>query len=128
MVAFGVARILIADDNPRVRALLRHTFAAEDYDVADASNGDEAVIRVAAHRPVVAILDVEMPGRSGLDVCRAIRADPQLEGTGIVVISANSSEDAAMAAGADAFMAKPFSPTGLVAVVAELIDRRRTAR
>ncbi len=121
-----MTRILIADDDSRLRALLRCVFAAEDYDVAEAVDGDEAVTQVAAHRPAVAILDVQMPGRTGLAVCRAIRADPQLEGTGVVVISANSSEEAAMAAGADAFVAKPFSPARLLAVVVDLVAGQHT--
>ncbi len=51
MLGFGMARILIADDDSRLRALLRCVFAAEDYDVAEAVDGDEAVTQVAAHRP-----------------------------------------------------------------------------
>ncbi len=68
----------------------------------------------------MAILDVQMPGRSGLDVCRTVRADPQLRGIGVVIVSATAVPDDAERAGADAFLPKPFSPLRLLAVVGEL--------
>jgi CheY-like chemotaxis protein len=69
-----------------------------------------------------------MPGMSGLEVCRQIRADPCIDDVGIVIVSANASEEEARAAGADAFIAKPFSPRGLGEVVRELTRGRPAGR
>ena len=115
--------ILIADDSPPMRTLLRATLGTGAHDVVEARDGDEALALLAAHRPAVAVLDVTMPGRTGLDVCREVRADPTLARMGVVVISANgldSDARAAYAAGADRFLAKPFSPRQLLETVAKL--------
>jgi len=76
-----------------------------------AADGDEALTAIRAHRPAVAILDVMMPGPSGLEVCRAVRADPSLVGTRVIISSANATEADAVSAGADAFIPKPFLPS-----------------
>ena len=118
-----MASILIADDSPPMRTLLRATLGAGDHDVVEARDGDEALALLAVHRPVVAVLDVTMPGRSGLQVCSAVRADPALATRGLVVISANGLESdarAALAAGADRFLPKPFSPRKLLDTVTTL--------
>lgn len=115
-----MATVLIADDDARVRRLLRSTLDCGGYAVLEAADGDAAVAAVRAHRPAVAVLDVQMPGRSGLDVCRALRADPDLAGTGVVIVSADATADDAERAGADAFLPKPFSPLRLLAAIDEL--------
>jgi CheY-like chemotaxis protein len=125
-----MSKVLIADDSPSMRTLLRMTLRGGDFDVVEARDGDEAVALLATHRPTVAILDVNMPGRTGLEVCRAVRADPGLARTGVVVISANGLESdarAALAAGADQFLSKPFSPRQLIDAVARLAIGRPAA-
>ena len=129
-----MVRILIADDSPPMRTLLRVTLHGGDHDVVEAKDGDEALALLAEHRPSVAVLDVTMPGRSGLDVCSAVRADPVLAPMGLVVISANALESdarAALAAGANQFLAKPFSPRELLDTVTRLaaeLDRTGSTR
>ena len=118
-----MASILIADDSPPMRTLLRVTLRSGDYEIVEARDGDEALALLAVHRPTVAVLDVTMPGRSGLEVCSAVRADPALAAMRLVVISANGLESdarAALAAGADQFLAKPFSPRQLLDTVTKL--------
>ena len=118
-----MARILIADDSPPMRTLLRVTLRSGEHDIVEAKDGDEALALLAEHRPTVAVLDVTMPGRTGLDVCSAVRADPALATMGLVVISANGLESdarAALAAGADRFLSKPFSPRRLLETVTTL--------
>ncbi len=116
-----MATILIADDDARIRLLLRSILRGEGHAVVEAADGEAALAAVRAHRPAVAVLDVQMPGRSGLDVCRALRADPQLRGIGVVIVSATATRDDAERAGADAFLPKPFSPLRPLAVVGELV-------
>lgn len=118
-----MARILIADDASEIRRLLRMVLALEGHEVVEAADGDEALALVRAHRPCVAILDVQMPGQSGLDVCRAVRADADLQAVGLIIASANGlPEDVelALSAGADRFVAKPFSPRRILEAIAAL--------
>lgn len=123
-----MATILIADDDAHIRQLLRLTLAGNEHEVLEAADGDAALAAVRAHRPTVAILDVQMPGLSGLEVCRLVRADPSFAGTRVMVVSANASEEQATVAGADVFLAKPFSPARLLAVLADLVARPSAPR
>ncbi len=119
--------VLIADDEPGIRLLLRMTLKGAGHEVLEARDGDEALDALRSHRPCVAILDVQMPGRSGLDVCRAVRADPALAHIGLVVVTANGQADdirAVYDAGADAYVAKPFAPSRILSVVAGLAARQ----
>ena len=119
-----MARILIADDSPRNRLLLRHALADAGHTLLEAPDGDTALAMAIAHRPHLAILDIEMPGRSGLEACRAIRRQPGLAGVRVIVNTGRglpSDAADARAAGADAFLAKPFRPAQLVAAVAALL-------
>ncbi len=112
--------ILVADDAPRLRQLVRCVLVG--HRVVEAGDGDEALRLFRSVRPDVAVLDVNMPGCTGLEVCREIRRDPLLGATVIIVLTANGlpeAEQAAYDAGADAFLTKPFSPR----ILCEVIDR-----
>ncbi len=109
--------ILIADDDSRIRLLLRTILRREGHRVVEAVDGDEALAAIREHRPTIAILDVLMPGRSGLEVCRAARADPSVADTRLIVVSANATEADALGAGADQFLAKPFLPSRILAAI-----------
>ena len=125
-----MTRVLIADDEPRIRLLLRLALAAGGYEVLEAADGEQAVVQLRAHRPAVAVLDVQMPHRSGLEVCRAIRADAATAGTGVVIATANGLDEdrrAGMDAGADRYLTKPYLPSQLLAIVAELAARAAAA-
>lgn len=114
--------ILIVDDEQHIRLLIEQTLEElldEDVDLYTAADGDEALAAIAAQRPALVFLDVMMPGRSGLDVCRAVRADPELAGAHIVLLTAKGqAQDRAegLAAGADEFLTKPFDPDALLAL------------
>jgi CheY-like chemotaxis protein len=122
-----MCRVLIADDSFPLRLLMRRVLLPLGHDVIEAPDGTQAWELLVQHRPDVAIVDIVMPGASGLDICRGVRSDPSLESTGVIVISANLSEDEALAAGADAFLGKPFRPHELVSAVASVADARRSA-
>ena len=114
--------ILVADDAPSVRKLLR-LILEPAHIVIEAGDGDQALRQLIDHRPDLAILDVAMPAKTGLEVCRQIRQDPRLSGTGVIVITANGTPNdraAALAAGADDFLPKPFSPGSIVRLVEEV--------
>ena len=122
------ATVLVCDNEEPLRALVRASLESEDYVVLDASDGDEALSLARAHRPDLILLDMMMPGRSGLDVLAELRAEEGLADTQVVMLTARTQltdRDAAAAAGADAFVAKPFSPGQLADLVAELVGSER---
>ena len=112
-------RVLVVDDDAGLRALLRTTFDVVDIDVAEADSAPEALRSVAARVPDVIVLDVSMPGMDGLALCRSLKQDRATGGIGVVLLtgSEQGTEAAARAAGADAFLRKPFSPLELLGVV-----------
>lgn len=116
--------ILVADDSMTILAMVSSRLARAGYDVVTATRGDEALRLVQANRPRLVLLDVEMPGLDGIEVARRIRADATLAGTAIVLLTSHAEESvvaAGMAAGADAYLTKPFSPQDLQTQVVQLI-------
>lgn len=109
--------ILIADDEPSLRLLVRVTIESAATRVIEAADGDQAWTLVQAERPAIALLDVQMPGRSGLELTRAIKADPSLGPIRVIMLTAKGQAtdlDAGRAAGADDYLVKPFSPLALL--------------
>jgi two-component system phosphate regulon response regulator PhoB len=118
--------LLVADDTPSVRKLFRMIFHS-GYRLVEAGDGQEALRQILAERPAVAILDVAMPELNGLDLCRAIRRDPRVASTAVIVITANggpADRAAALAAGADHFISKPFSPSAMYQLVESVVARQ----
>jgi ribonuclease P protein subunit RPR2 len=114
-------RLLLVDDDPGLLMLLRTTFEIVDLDVEEARNAAEADARIAANAPDVIVLDVAMPGMDGLSFCRSLKADPATGAIPVVILTgSDKGDDEARAAGADAFLQKPFSPLDLLAHVEEL--------
>jgi two-component system alkaline phosphatase synthesis response regulator PhoP len=118
--------ILIADDEPHIVELVRVTLEDDRVQVFEAGDGDTALIVSEAVGVDLVLLDVHLPDRSGLDVCRALRANPRLGGTRIIMLTAAAQqEDVArgLAAGADDYLTKPFSPVRLLTLVDRLLPR-----
>ena len=121
--ALGEPLILLADDEPNLRETVSFLLEMEGFHVALASDGVEALDRVRELRPAVVLLDAMMPRRDGFDVCRTIRADPELAGVCIVMLTALSQRtdrERALAAGADHFVTKPFDEDALLALLRDL--------
>jgi CheY-like chemotaxis protein len=118
--------VLICEDDPALREFLRVALDA-DFQVAETGDGLEAVEMTRRFRPDVVLLDVMLPGQSGLDALRQIRADPELKDTRVIVMTAFSDvqRSDAEAAGADRFLSKPFDPYELTQAVKELLARAR---
>jgi CheY-like chemotaxis protein len=111
-------KVLVVDDDPTVREVLSTLLAFEGCQVSEAMDGDEALEAARRLRPDVVLLDVMMPGRSGLEVCRALKGDGLTPR--VVMVSAKAGpedERAGLAAGADEYLRKPFSPLELLRVV-----------
>ncbi len=120
--------VLIADDDPDILTLIALTLERDGYDVAVARDGLAAVETARGHAPHLAVLDLMMPGIDGCEVTRRLRAEPATRSIPIVILTAVAEESqvaAALAAGADAYMKKPFSPRQLRAKTASLLLERR---
>ena len=119
-------KILIADDEPNIVISLEFLLKREGYEVVVAHNGAEALDRVRAERPDLAILDVMMPLRNGLEVCQDLRQDPEFKDLRIMMLTAKGRDtevSKGLALGADVYMTKPFATRDLLAKVKALIDR-----
>ena len=115
------ATILVCDDDPSLRELVRAVLG-ERYRFVEAADGTEALVIARELRPDLIVLDVMLPGLSGIEVLEALRADEELRETPVVVITAWShAEIEAQVAGADRFVSKPFDPDDLSAAVEELL-------
>jgi DNA-binding response OmpR family regulator len=116
--------VLIADDEANIVVSLEFLMKREGHRVSIARDGDAALAAIREHRPDLVLLDVMMPGRTGFEVCQAVRADESLAGVKILMLSAKGREtDLAKgsALGADAYMTKPFSTRELADKVKELL-------
>ncbi len=122
----GIRRtVIIADNEPSLRLLVHTTIGTDDYNVVEACNGDEAWSLIQEHRPSLVILDVRMPGRTGLDILHAIKSDPNLTGTRVILLTASAQESdirAGLVAGADSYLTKPFSPVDLLSRLDEALE------
>jgi len=119
--------ILIVDDEPNLRNLVHATIDSPVYQVIEACDGEEAWTLIKERKPDLVLLDLKMPRRSGLEVLMAIRADPELRGTQVMVLTSSDQQsdiDAGILAGADYYLTKPFSPADLIARVSEAIGQR----
>src|SRR5919199_1758540 len=117
-----ILRILLVDDDPALRTLLRTTFEVADVEVVETASAAEARRVIDETPPGVIVLDVHMPGKSGLEFCRELKDDPETRKIPIVLLtgSETGTDAAAQTAGADAFVRKPFSPLELLSVAERL--------
>lgn len=119
-------KILIADDEPDILEIIQFNLKAEGFEVVTAKNGDEAVEQARRHQPQLIILDVMMPGKTGIDVCHILRQQPEFKSTLIVFLSALSDESTELTGleiGADDYLTKPISPKILISKVHALFRR-----
>jgi DNA-binding response OmpR family regulator len=121
-------RVLVADDEDDIRGLVCVAVAKAGCTViASVADGAVALSTARSDLPDLAVLDVSMPGATGLEVCAALRADPATAGIRILLLSAGASLDdvaRGLAAGADAYLAKPFQVSALVGQVKALTARQ----
>jgi DNA-binding response OmpR family regulator len=120
MTAASSRLVLVVDDDEMIRRLVRTVLEADDFEVIEAKDGDEALVVVDDKRPAVVVLDVMMPGLNGVEVCQ------QLDHGAVKVIILTARDDAELAeqcmqAGADAFLTKPFSSIQLLDLVEDLL-------
>jgi len=119
----NIATLLVVDDEPQIRRVLRATLSSNGYDVIEAKNGQEAIEMAVRERPDLILLDVNMPDMSGLEACSKIRLS--FEGPIIMVTVRNSEQDkiVALDAGADDYVVKPFGMGELLARIRAALRR-----
>jgi len=114
--------VLIADDEPSIRETAGYILESEGYTVLLAANGEEAISLIRSRRPAAVLLDIEMPRKDGLAVCREVKADPSLRSTYIILLTARGQkkdEVEGLAAGADVYLTKPFDDEEILRRLAE---------
>jgi DNA-binding response OmpR family regulator len=124
-----VSHILIVEDDRDIAELIRHYLGRAGHSVEVVTSGADVLPRVAERRPDLLVLDLMLPGVSGLEICRALRADAAAADLPIIMVTARAEEAdriIGLDTGADDYLTKPFSPKELVARVAALL--RRAAR
>ena len=117
-------RILAVDDQEDNRRILRDLLTSAGYEVIEATTGEDAVISAEAHVPDLILMDIQLPGIDGYEATRRIKAKPALRPIPLFVVTSyalSGDETKALAAGANAYVSKPFSPRALRAKVREFL-------
>ncbi|HMN58926.1 MAG TPA: response regulator transcription factor [Anaerolinea sp.] len=121
-----MAKILIAEDEPDIRDLVKFTLTFAGHEVIAVTNGAEAVDAARIEMPDMVLMDVRMPRMTGYEACAAMKADPALKHIPVVFLSAKGQEaeiQVGLDAGAEEYLLKPFAPMELTARVGELLAR-----
>jgi two-component system KDP operon response regulator KdpE len=119
----SAGRILVVDDEPQIRRIMRSELTSAGYELEDAKTGEEALAKVRTFRPDLVLLDVNMPGMGGLAACRALRADTGVAIIMLTVLNTEAAKIEALDAGADDFVTKPFSMPELLARIRAALRR-----
>jgi two-component system phosphate regulon response regulator PhoB len=123
-------RVLVVEDEAPLVAMLRYNLEKEGFDVDEASNGEEALAKIAEQRPDVVLLDWMLPLVSGIEVCRQLRRAPATRTLPVIMLTARGEESdrvRGLDSGADDYVVKPFSPSELVARVRAVMRRAQPA-
>lgn len=120
------AKILVVDDDAFIRRPLEFLLSQEGFRPATAVDGEDCLRQLAEDRPDLIVLDVMMPGKSGLEVCAALRADPQLAQIPVILLSARAQEEdrrRGIEAGAQDYIVKPYVPAELIGRIRALVGQ-----
>jgi two-component system cell cycle response regulator DivK len=119
-------RILVVEDQPDSRQIIRDMLAGTDYEITEAENGEAALAAIAKQRPDLILMDIQLPIMDGYTATNQIKADPALRSIPIIAVTSYalaSEERRARAAGCDDFVTKPFSPRQLLGKIREYLPQ-----
>jgi two-component system cell cycle response regulator DivK len=117
-------RILVVDDQPDNRQIIRDLLAATDYELTEAEDGEQALAAVAKQRPDLILMDIQLPIMDGYEATRRIKADPASRSIPIIAVTSyalSGEEQKARAAGCDGYVTKPYSPRLLLTRIREFL-------
>jgi two-component system cell cycle response regulator DivK len=118
-------RILVVEDQPDNRRILRDLLTSADFEVIEAVDGEAGLAAAAAHRPDLILMDIQLPGIDGYEATRRLKGDAALRGVPVIAVTAHAlsgAENEARAAGCDTYISKPYSPRQLLAKVREYLS------
>jgi two-component system, OmpR family, alkaline phosphatase synthesis response regulator PhoP len=121
-----MSRILVAEDDPDIASLLGHYLQRAGFEADVVSSGRDVLPRIRKAPPDLLLLDIMLPGLDGLEVCRAVRSDPQTASIPIIMVTAKGEESdriVGLELGADDYITKPFSPNEVIARIRALLRR-----
>ena len=119
-------RILVVEDQPDSRQIIRDMVAGTDYEITEAENGEEALAAIAKQRPDLILMDIQLPIMDGYTATRLIKTDPALRSIPIIAVTSYAlavEERKARAAGCDDYVTKPFSPRQLLAKIRQYMPQ-----
>jgi two-component system, cell cycle response regulator DivK len=119
-------RILVVEDQPDSRQIIRDMLAGTDYEITEAENGEAALAAIAEQRPDLILMDIQLPIMDGYTATNQIKADPALRSIPIIAVTSYAlagEEKRARAAGCDDFVTKPFSPRQLLAKIRQYMPQ-----
>ena len=119
-------KILVVDDEPDIAGVVGYNLEKEGFTVVQAHDGEAALRKIRLEKPDLLILDLMLPGMSGLDICKTVRANPQTSQLPIIMLTAKSDEldrILGLEIGADDYVTKPFSVKELMARVRSILRR-----
>jgi two-component system, cell cycle response regulator DivK len=117
-------RILVVEDQPDSRRIIRDMLASTDYEIIEAENGEEALAAITKHRPDLILMGIQLPTMDGYEVTRKNKADPALRSIPIIAVTShalNGEERTARAVGCDDYVPEPYSPRQLLAKVCQYL-------
>jgi two-component system cell cycle response regulator DivK len=119
-------RILVVEDQPDSRQIIRDMLTGTDYEITEAENGEEALTAIAKQRPDLILMDIQLPIMDGYTATNQIKADPALQSIPIIAVTSyalGSEEKKARAVGCDDYVTKPFSPRELLAKIRQYLPQ-----
>jgi two-component system cell cycle response regulator DivK len=119
-------RILVVEDQPDNRQIIRDMLASTDYEITEAEDGEHALAAVAKQRPDLILMGIQLPVMNGYEVTRLIKADPAMRSIPIIALTShalNGEEQTARAAGCDDYVPEPYSPRHLLAKIRQCMPQ-----
>jgi two-component system, cell cycle response regulator DivK len=119
-------RILVVEDQEDARRIVRDLLAASEYELVEATTGEEGLALAERERPDLILMDIQLPGMDGYEVTRRIKANPALSHIPIIAVTSyalSGDDQKAYAAGCDSYVTKPYSPRVLLAKIREYLPK-----